>query len=984
MGKVGKYTVENRVRGTDFIVGHDKDGNVKRFRGNFFLRSLANDSAYLAMLDDEVEARIAGDALLDDKIDLTKINIEALISGLEGDITTIQEDLMSVDGKIQGLATQFNNELYGPGGITESYTSAITQTAEAITMSVDEKLYGPDGIQQQYTSAIQQYSDQIISTVNGTLNDFENEVYTEVGSIIQQSATDILLQVDGKIVDVKSEITTEYTSAITVVKDEIALAVSGQMSTLEGEITSAYESAINISEGQILSTVGAQITGLDGRIASNTSSITQLSDSIDLSVFTNGVLDAGILIGKINDNTSGVRITGKSILLDGDVEITGTAFAENIYASGATLGGFTINETSLQLGTQAAWNPSSGTDGLLMGIDPLDSKYKFYLGDVDNHLIWNGENLIISGFALIGDGTSTTTLNDLGKLGRFFEIVNEGQANEYLKLLAPLAVTGEVQAWASDPNVFPPNIWSSLPLASDTTLGAVRIGEGLKYDAVTGRISVDGSAGAGFDESANYSPSGTWAFSGSVSVGGSPVATQTQLNGKANKNGSSAEDFTVKNLTVHGTVNHWLADVITVADARLQLNRTQEGATVASGLDIYNGTNVVSSLLYDTSGVWRAGGQRIYTDDYHPLADSATNALSLGGYSAASYPRKAEVAVITGWWNFQGASPRLYIEDTTQQKKIGFANSGSSLLLSRYAFGTNTHQATLLNIKIDAPTNSFRIESNGNVGLGVTATERLHVAGNGLFTGNVTAGGDITVGSTGRLILRQSNTYLTGGGHCTLRANGIEYWRAEGTSNIFRIYQNTIVEGNITANRFIGTNDTSNTEVAAGDAKFDGYGVLGNRATLFFTNGGSDIRFCTNANIHSAGDLPLRLSGLNAIFGGNITASGNITAQGEVTAYLSSDSRLKQNIKPITSALDIIEGLNPVSYNWNKKAIALNSIKDDIRTNYGVIAQEVEKILPDLVHQTNGYKSVDYIQMIGILLAGVRELNCRINNLENR
>ncbi|HHX54919.1 MAG TPA: tail fiber domain-containing protein, partial [Clostridiales bacterium] len=59
-------------------------------------------------------------------------------------------------------------------------------------------------------------------------------------------------------------------------------------------------------------------------------------------------------------------------------------------------------------------------------------------------------------------------------------------------------------------------------------------------------------------------------------------------------------------------------------------------------------------------------------------------------------------------------------------------------------------------------------------------------------------------------------------------------------------------------------------------------------------------------------------------------------------------------------------------------------IKDDIRTNYGVIAQEVEKILPDLVHQTNGYKSVDYIQMIGILLAGVRELNCRINNLENR
>src|SRR5690554_4867023 len=773
MPKVEKYIARKRVRGTDFITGMDKDGNVVRFSGAFFIREIVNESNYLSLILDEQEARIYADELLDDKISVLGEQLGIRISQNESGLVQLESNI--------------NNELYGPGGITESYTSAITQTAEAITLSVDKKLYGeggitesynsaitqtaesinlsvenmlygpegveaaytsminqtataitmsvdeklygpdgieesyssliqqtaqsivlsveselygPDGIQSKYTSAMQILSDQIMLTVDGTLNDFENEVYTEVGSIIQQSATDILLQVDGKIVDVKGEITTEYESAITIAKDEIALTVSGQMSTLEGDITeayqsaisvakgeialtvngqltdledgitqayesaivvakgeinmsvagqlmtlegditAAYESAIDISEGQILSTVGTQITGLDGRIASNTSSITQLSDSIDLSVFTNGVLDAGILIGKINDSTSGVRITGKSILLDGDVEIAGTAFAENIYASGATIGGFIINETSLQLGTQAAWNPSSGTDGLLMGIDPLDSKYKFYLGDVENHLIWNGENLIISGFALIGDGTSTTTLNDLGKLERFFEIVNEGQANEYLKLLAPLAVTGEVQAWASDPNVFPPNIWSSLPLASDTTLGAVRIGEKLTYDAVTGRISVDGSAGTGFDESASYSPSGTWAFSGSVSVGGSPVATQAQLNGKANKNGSSTEDFAVKNLTIHGTVNHWLADVITVDDAKIQLNRSQDGATVASGLDIYNGTSVVSSLNYTTAGNWQFTSGEIYQAGtkvaLQNVSINAGNGLTGGGAISAN------------------------------------------------------------------------------------------------------------------------------------------------------------------------------------------------------------------------------------------------------------------------------------------------------------------------------------------------------------
>src|SRR5690554_3055905 len=767
MPKIEKYIEKKRVRGTDFITGTDKDGNVVRFSGAFFIREIVNESNYLSLILDEQEARIYADELLDDKISVLGEQLGIRIGQNESGLVQLESNInnelygpggitesytSAITQSAESIILSVDKKLYGEGGITESYNSAITQTAEsinlsvenmlygpegveaaytsminqtatAITMSVDEKLYGPDGIEESYSSLIQQtaqsivlsveselygpdgiqskytsamqiLSDQIMLTVDGTLNDFENEVYTEVGSIIQQSATDILLQVDGKIVDVKGEITAEYESAIVVAKGEINMSVAGQLMTLEGDITAAYESAIDISEGQILSTVGTQITGLDGRIASNTSSITQLSDSIDLSVFTNGVLDAGILIGKINDSTSGVRITGKSILLDGDVEIAGAAFAENIYASGATIGGFIINETSLQLGTQAAWNPSSGTDGLLMGIDPLDSKYKFYLGDVENHLIWNGENLIISGFALIGDGTSTTTLNDLGKLERFFEIVNEGQANEYLKLLAPLAVTGEVQAWASDPNVFPPNIWSSLPLASDTTLGAVRIGAGLSYNAVTGMISVDGSVGGGFDESANYSPSGVWAFTGSVSVGGSPVATQayaqpvitggastitssnltasralisnssgkvavsavtstelgyldgvtsaiqTQLNGKASLNGSSTQNFTVKDLIIHGTVNHWLADVITIADAKLQLNRSQDGATVASGLDIFNGTSVVASIDYSVAGNWVFNGGEIYQGGtkvaLQNVSISAGNGLSGGGAISAN------------------------------------------------------------------------------------------------------------------------------------------------------------------------------------------------------------------------------------------------------------------------------------------------------------------------------------------------------------
>jgi len=1166
MPKVEKYIEKKRVRGTDFITGTDKDGNVVRFSGAFFISTIVNESNYLSLVLDEQEARIAADELLDDKISVLGEQLGTRISQNESGLTQLGADIhnelygpggitesytsaitqtaqsisssvdaklygpdgieesysslihqtassitSSVDGKLYGpdgieasytsmiqqtadsIALSVDAKLYGPDGIEESYSSLIQQTAQSIVLSVESELYGPDGIQQKYTSALQLFSDQIILTVDGTLNDFENEVYTEVGSIIQQSATDILLQVDGKIVDVKGEITTEYTSAITIAKDEISLAVngqltdletditsayqsaivvakdeiglsvSGQLTTLEGEITSAYESAITISEGEILSTVGTQITGLDGRIATNSSSITQLSNSIDLSVFTNGVLDAGILIGKINDSTSGVRITGKSILLDGNVEITGTAFAENIYASGATIGGFIINEASLQLGTQAAWNPSSGTEGLLMGVDPLDSKYKFYLGDVENHLIWNGENLIISGFALIGDGSSTTTLNDLGKLEGYFEIVNEGQANEYLKLLAPLAVTGEVQAWASDPNIFPPNIWSSLPLASDTTLGAVRIGAGLSYNAVTGMISVDGSVGTGFDESSNYSPSGTWAFTGAVSVGGSPVATQAyaqpvitggastitssnltasralisnasgkvavsavtstelgyldgvtsdiqaQLNGKAALAGSSTQNFTVKDLYIHGTVNHWLADVITVDDAKLQLNRTQNSATVVSGLDIWNGTSVVSSLNYTIAGNWQftqgeiyqgankvalqnvsvnagnglSGGGTIganrtitlgtpstisatstnsvtassHTHNLDLTAATANNALNLGGYSAASYPRKAENATVTGNWIFgekSASGPDNPFIDIRYGYTSEAKNRSASIIMGRGTdvYGSERYQigvfadnawgdATHFHIKQGTGVGQYTsrltiLKTSGFTGIGITTPqERLHVAGNGLFTGDIKLPtGGIDIG--------------------TRNGDGLRFRNSDN----FKIY-------------FSQSSDATLGGNLAGTADFNMYfKTLG-------ANRGWAFKYDNNVVAQIQGNGSFSVTGA-------VTAGGNITAQGEVTAYQSSDKRLKSNITPITSSLSIIDKLNPVSFQWNDKAVELNNTKNTSSRNYGVIAQELEEVLPDLVHQTNGFKSVDYIQLIGVLLAGMKELNNKIKNLENR
>lgn len=112
---------------------------------------------------------------------------------------------------------------------------------------------------------------------------------------------------------------------------------------------------------------------------------------------------------------------------------------------------------------------------------------------------------------------------------------------------------------------------------------------------------------------------------------------------------------------------------------------------------------------------------------------------------------------------------------------------------------------------------------------------------------------------------------------------------------------------------------------------------------------------------------------------------GNILATGEVTGFTSSDRRLKKNIRPISKAADIIRRLRPVQFNWNKKAVELNSAKDTRRLNYGLVAQEVETVLPDIVHEIYGeYMSVDYEQVIPILVMMCQELSRENSKLKQR
>ena len=136
---------------------------------------------------------------------------------------------------------------------------------------------------------------------------------------------------------------------------------------------------------------------------------------------------------------------------------------------------------------------------------------------------------------------------------------------------------------------------------------------------------------------------------------------------------------------------------------------------------------------------------------------------------------------------------------------------------------------------------------------------------------------------------------------------------------------------------FYGTN-------SAGTSSGLMLGVSGEHVIRFNTNGGDKMLIYPN---------------------GDVGIAGNATANG---VLLDSDSRYKKEIQTLPSALKNILSLRGVSYYWKDR--------DDNTQQIGVIAQEVEKIYPQLVHTNeDGYKSVAYANLVSPLIEAVKELH---------
>ena len=101
----------------------------------------------------------------------------------------------------------------------------------------------------------------------------------------------------------------------------------------------------------------------------------------------------------------------------------------------------------------------------------------------------------------------------------------------------------------------------------------------------------------------------------------------------------------------------------------------------------------------------------------------------------------------------------------------------------------------------------------------------------------------------------------------------------------------------------------------------------------------------------------------------SLNSSGDLTATGNVTAY--SDERLKDNIRTVDNALNMVEDMRGVFYDKEGKA------------GVGVIAQEMQKVLPEAVHDEGEYLSVAYGNVVGVLIEAIKELKAEVEELKN-
>jgi hypothetical protein len=192
-------------------------------------------------------------------------------------------------------------------------------------------------------------------------------------------------------------------------------------------------------------------------------------------------------------------------------------------------------------------------------------------------------------------------------------------------------------------------------------------------------------------------------------------------------------------------------------------------------------------------------------------------------------------------------------------------------------------------------------------------------------------------------------------------------------------FSGNIILGNISkaSDTFVRvlSGDNYNAGIEAyGNSQGTGYLFVGESSTVgggIFYNGNGIPAFATGETIDTVA-FYRRNAGTNEVVFSYTNTNNTVTFRGDINTL--SDITLKDNVKKIENSIEIISEINGVEFIW----------KNSEKPSAGVIAQEVEKVLPNLVEDNGNTKSVNYNGLIGVLIEAVKTQQKQINELSER
>ena len=442
------------------------------------------------------------------------------------------------------------------------------------------------------------------------------------------------------------------------------------------------------------------------------------------------------------------------------------------------------------------------------------------------------------------------------------------------------------------------------------------------------------------------------------------------------------------NLTVSGRMNAATANIgtlavttLTVTDPitapsesdsnsyRLRVSQVTRGDG-SFGVN-QGGANGNALLTFaETSDVWRVTSNSIagvYSTllSVANLSDSISTTSSVNAASLTAV-RTAYDAAVAAYAKANSAANTVRVSQ----------NTGSTIVAAN---GINFNNTSTILITVGAG-----INGNANVAFSVDNTNPTLIGPQGIQGIQGTSGSAGSQGATGAQGTAGSagaqGTTGTSGSNGSQGATG-----AQGTTGAQGA---TGTQGTTGTSGAQGTSGASGAQGTTGSTGIQGAtGTAGAQGTTGATGPSTAINASNDTSTTTLYPVCVAAAGSNQVPKVRTTATAFTfnASTGVVSAVdfsAASDIRLKTVVGPIDYAMDMVRVLSGVRYLWNDTAREMGQVSD--APQVGVIAQEVQNVLPEAVHTVNGYLSVSYDKIVPVLIEAIKELNKRIEILEGK